>query len=228
MILLFLLLAILYCLEASTNIARKAGYNIKNASSGLFFQSALGIFSRLVMFAFMPILGFMTDTSMLHLDYKLYLFVVIPLMLIIFYLNKSKIELIFGQIIMGLSENGSYFKKSKSKYYITKSNYKQILSPRFEITYIIAGIPFLLSWPIIIIALILFGEYRATIIGMSAIFNGIYTLYLNIIVDPILSKLGNYKNIIDSVYDRLLYLKIISSIITLLIFLILVSVLLNL
>ena len=190
MLILFLLLSLLYGLEASTNIERKAGYNINNASSGLFFQSALGIFSRLIMFAFMPVLGFMTDTNNLNLDFKLYLFILVPLTIFLLYLKRRPVELVFGQIITRLDENGSYFKKTDTKYFLkAPKNKKKILSHKFEFTYILAGIPFLLSWPLIIIALIFFGEYRATIIGLSAIFNGIYTMFLNLFVDPLLSNL---------------------------------------
>ena len=105
---------------------------------------------------------------------------------------------------------------------------KEILSLNFKISYILIGIPFYISWPLIILALIIFQDYRATIIGMSALFNGLYTLYLSIIVDPILSKLGNYKNIISIVYDDLVYLKLISSIISFFLFFIITILIISL
>ena len=73
----------------------------------------------------------------------------------------------------------------------------------------------------------MFEDYRATIIGMSALFNGFYTLYLSVIVDPLLSKLGNYKNIITIVYDELIYLKLISSTISVLLFFIITAIIVN-
>jgi hypothetical protein len=199
-ILLFLLLSLLYFLEASTNLARKAGYNIDNASSGLFFQSALSIFSRLIMFIFMPLLGFLADTSELEINFFLSFYLLVPFAIVILYFNNRIIEYFFGKILLRLSES-----LYKSKLLLKK----EIFSLKFKISYVLIGIPFYISWPLIILALILFQDYRATIIGMSALFNGLYTLYLSIIVDPMLSKLGNYKNIISIVYDELIYLKLI-------------------
>lgn len=217
-IILFLLLSLLYLLEASTNIARKSGYNIDNASSGLFFQSALGILSRLIMFFFMPLLGFLADTSKLKINIYLLSFILVPLSIFLLYFYKFKVEYFFGNIILRLSENGSYFKKTNRRYKYTKLQKRKILSQKFKVSYIIIGIPFFISWPLIILALILFEEYRATIIGMSALFNGFYTLYLSIVVDPILSRLGRFKNVISIVYDEILYLKLVSSLIAVLLF----------
>jgi hypothetical protein len=217
-ILLFFLLSILYALEASTNIARKSGYNINNASSGLFFQSALGILSRLVMFVFMPLLGFLADTSKLEINYFLLFYLLVPFSILILHTKSRSIEYFYGKIILRLSERGSYFKRSKSVYKSKPLFKKEILSLKFKISFILIGIPFYVSWPLIILALILFEDYRATIIGMSALFNGFYTLYLSVLVDPLLSKLGNYKNIIAIVYDEIVFLKLISSTISVVLF----------
>lgn len=226
-ILLFFLLSILYALEASTNIARKSGYNINNASSGLFFQSALGILSRLIMFVFMPLLGFLADTSKLEINYFLFFYSLVPFSILILHTKSRSVEYFFGKIILRLSERGSYFKKSKSVYKSKPLSKKEILSLKFKRSFILMGIPFYVSWPLIILALIMFEDYRATIIGMSALFNGLYTLYLSVIVDPLLSKLGNYKNIITIVYDELIYLKLISSTISVLLFFIITAIIVN-
>lgn len=217
-ILLFFLLTILYALEASTNIARKSGYNINNASSGLFFQSALGILSRLIMFVFMPLLGFLADTSKLEINYFLLFYLLVPFSILILHKKSRSVEYFYGNIILRLSETGSYFKRAKSIYKSKPLFKKNILSLKFKISYILIGIPFYISWPLIILALILFDDYRATIIGMSAFFNGFYTLYLSVLVDPLLSKLGNYKNIIAIVYDEIVFLKLFSSIISVVLF----------
>lgn len=217
-VLLFFLLSILYVLEASTNIARKSGYNINNASSGLFFQSALGILSRLIMFVFMPLLGFLADTSKLEINYFLLFYLFVPFSILILYTKSKSVEYFFGRILLRLSERGSYFKKSKSAYKSMPYFKREILSLKFKISYVLVGIPFYVSWPLIILALIMFEDYRATIIGMSALFNGLYTLYLSVIVDPVLSKLGNYKNIITIVYDDIVFLKLISSTISVVLF----------
>jgi len=115
-ILLFFLLTILYALEASTNIARKSGYNINNASSGLFFQSALGILSRLIMFVFMPLLGFLADTSKLEINYFLLFYLLVPFSILILHKKSRSVEYFYGNIILRLSETGSYFKRAKSIY----------------------------------------------------------------------------------------------------------------
>jgi len=176
----------------------------------------------------MPLLGFLADTSMLEINYFLLFYLLIPISIFALHSKKRKIEYFFGQILLRLKERGTYFKKAKSTYTSKVLLKKEILSLNFKISYILIGIPFYISWPLIILALIIFQDYRATIIGMSALFNGLYTLYLSIIVDPILSKLGNYKNIISIVYDDLVYLKLISSIISFFLFFIITILIISL
>ena len=59
--LLFFLLAILYGLESVSSIARATGIWSGNVYNGIVVQNALSLFSRLVMFLFMPVMGYFFD-----------------------------------------------------------------------------------------------------------------------------------------------------------------------
>ena len=90
---LFILIGLIFLVELSTSISRKAGYVIGNPSSGFIFQSSLALVSRALVFMFIPILGYLSDKNLLSESYLkiLLLFGFIPyfwllvmLMLIVF------------------------------------------------------------------------------------------------------------------------------------------------
>jgi len=220
--------SMLYVLEASTTIARKAGYAINNVSSGLFFQSALGIFSRLIMFVFMPTLGFLADTSQLYFSPVLLSYIFVPLAILGVYLLQVPLENLYGNIVLRLSEHGSYFKKTTIAYmpsYIFRK--RNVIARPIAIAYVVAGVPYMISWAVLIMALILFQDYRGSILGLSTLFTGMYTLFNSVIIDPYLSKLGNYPNLIQVVYRHLLYLKLLTAIIAFFLYVIIYLLVLN-
>ncbi len=56
---LYIILALLFMVESSTSISRKAGYNIDNPSTGFVFQSSISLLSRVLVFMFIPLLGYL-------------------------------------------------------------------------------------------------------------------------------------------------------------------------
>ena len=207
------MLALLYALEFSTNISRRAGYTIGNPAAGLFFQNALSIFSRLIMFVFMPLVGFLSDTDKLTVGSGIFYFLLIPFTVFICYKNKKKIEIIYGNIILRLHENGSYLKKAKQTYRYCSSGKKE-LKRNFKLLVVVINLPFYISWATVLLLLVKYNQYRATVISLAALLNGIYTLSVNLLVDPYLSKMGNYKNIILTIYDKIMRVKLISAIVS--------------
>lgn len=220
-VVIFLILGLLNAVEATTTISRRAGYSIGNAASGLIFQSSLSLLSRALIFMFMPILGSLADANKLLKDDNdvLVYFLFTPFFLMVIYFSRFSLESIFGQLLMNINDYGTYFKRSKQKYNVnsktSKLNRKKSYS--FYLLVLFAYIPYYLSWPLIIVLLEKFNENRGLILGLSSIFNGINTIIITMWVDPKLAKLGMYKNLILSTYSDLLFVRILSALICLLI-----------
>lgn len=217
-LLLFLLLALLMATEACTAIARKSGYSINNPASGFVFQSSLSLLSRIMVFIFMPLLGFLADTNNLSVSdlYLILLFTPTILILLMVYLFRYKIEKVIAALLHRINIHGTFFKKTNEIIKIKKN--KKIILKNFKKLYasfVIAYIPYYLAWPVTVLLMTEFNEYRATILGLSSIFNGINTIFITLLLDPKLTQLGKYPNIINSVYSDLLILRFIASIVSL-------------
>ncbi|MBX9837540.1 MAG: hypothetical protein K2X69_04390 [Silvanigrellaceae bacterium] len=209
--LLLLLLAVLNLIEATTNISRRIGYSINNPAAGLFFQNSLSIISRMVMFLFLPILSYLSDKNLVFIRKDIGLIFLTPVFIYLLYKYRLYVENFFAVLILRIDINGSFFKKSNIKFKYLKSIKKSILPLKFKILILILNVPFYLSWIIVFILLENISTYRATIISSTTFFNGLFILGTNFFVDPFLSKLGKYKNIILIAYDEIILLKFYSS-----------------
>lgn len=218
---LFIILGLLNLVEATTTISRRAGYSIKNPASGLIFQSSLSLVSRALIFMFMPVLGILSDNNTILSNYysALVYYLCIPIFLLLAYLFRYRIENIFGNVLLSLNDYGTYFKKTKNKFLIEKTNSKLKISKFYSFYFLvlISYVPYYLSWPVIIIMLDKYNESRGFILGLSSVFNGINTIVISIWIDPVLVKLGMYRNLILRTYQNLLFVRLLSSIIALLI-----------
>lgn len=200
--------------EACTAIARKSGYSINNPASGFVFQSSLSLLSRVMVFVFMPLLGYLADTNNLFVSdlYLIILFMPTILILLMVYLFRYKLENFITILLHRINTHGTFFKKTSETIKIKKN--KKIILKNFKKLYasfIIAYIPYYLAWPITVLLMIEFNEYRATILGLSSIFNGINTIFITLLLDPKLTQLGKYPNLINSVYSDLLILRFLSA-----------------
>jgi hypothetical protein len=117
--------------------------------------------------------------------------------------------------LLRISESGSYFKKSKNNYKINfiKGNSFRKFKKLYLMAFI-AYIPYYLSWSLIIILLDKYNENRGLILGLSSVFNGINTIIITTIIDPKLAQLGNYNNIINRVYNDLIFIRLFVAIVT--------------
>lgn len=214
---LFVILGLLFAVEATTSISRKAGYVIANPSSGFIFQSSLSLVSRALIFMFMPMLGYLSDKNNLINDYRgiilMYLF--IPFFLWLVYLFRFKIEGLYGVLLLRISESGNYFKKTKNSY--TVNTIKGNSFKKFKKLYLIvfvAYVPYYISWSLIIILLDKYNESRGLILGLSSVFNGINTIIITTVVDPKLAQLGKYNNLIAKVYNDLILIRLFIAIVS--------------
>lgn len=229
MILLFFLLSVLMLIEASTSLSRLAGYLLKTPESGLILQSSLALFSRMLMFLFMPFLGYLSDQNNLLGNENLILFssLFIPCGLILLYIFKIRVINIYSVLIYRINKHGSFFKgDSIFKKIITNQSLKKrkIGSLRsFYFLFLFSYIPYYLAWPIVILLLDSFHEQRGMILGMSSFFNGINTIILTIFVDPKLIKIGSHKRILPPIYLNLIKIRIYSSLISIALLIIIYS-----
>ncbi len=217
---LFIIISILFALEASTSLARIAGLNTGSLASGLQLQSGLSLFSRALMALFMPMLGGLADAGYLNSNNILiicYSTIFTPLFLCVTYAWKSYILRIYHNSAINLVENGSYLpiRINNNKFNWRKSTRNKIdrLNGLRRATFF-AYIPYYLTWPVIIILLSCFPDGRGFIMGLSSIMNGVTTLALVLYVDPLLIKLSKYKNISIAIYDDQLKIRIFSAILS--------------
>lgn len=204
--------------EACTSIARKSGYSINNPAAGFVFQNSLSLLSRVMVFVFMPLIGYLADTNSLGVSdlYLVILFAPTPLLLFMVYFYRFKLETLVAILLFRINKHGTFFKKTNEQVRI-KKNKKYILKnfKKLYVSFTLAYVPFYLAWPITVTLMTEFNDYRATILGFSSIFNGINTIFITVFLDPKLTQLGKYTNIINSLYSDLLILRVLSALISL-------------
>jgi len=224
LIVLFVLIALLIAVEASTSLSRLSGYIIKCPEGGLILQSSLALLSRMVMFLFMPFLGYLSDTGGLGKSKieLIALFSLFPLALfLVFYLRKQFVYL-YINLITRINEHGSFFNtgislfRKSGTYSLTARNLRPLKS--FYRLAFFAYLPYYLAWPMIIFLLNEFSEYRGLILGLTSVFNGINTIILTLFIDPRLIKLGKYKSLLSPIYSHLVLIRFYSSVVSLLLF----------
>ena len=183
-----------------------------NQVTGLTLQSSLGIFSRLLMLLFMPVLGYMADTNKINTNFIVELNFLVVASLYVLIKAKSYVLTIYLRLANNVGTHGTYFKQAKI---CTVHNKKfKNVTLRFKslyIIFIIAYIPYYLSWPIVLIFLAKYPDYRAMIIGMSGLLNGFNTVINALIIDPKLSQMSVYKRVCAQVQNDFLYLRIFSA-----------------
>ncbi len=160
----------------------------------------------------MPVLGYMADTSKINTDFIVELNFLIVASLYVLIRVKSYVLAIYLQLVNNVNTHGTYFKQAS----IFTGNNKifKNVTLRFKslyIIFIIAYIPYYLSWPIVLIFLSKYPDYRAMIIGMSGLLNGFNTVINAIIIDPKLSQMSSYKRVCAQVHNDLLYMRMVSA-----------------
>jgi hypothetical protein len=228
--LLFFLLGLLNLLEATTPLARMSGVLSKNFASGLQLQSSLSIISRVINALYLPILGYISDTGILTniSKYNLMYYNFIPIIILLFYIIiNSYVLKVYVSICHSMIYTGSLFNfinylKEYNDYHVFSKNYNKFQNSRklkkffrFRFLTLISFIPFYISWPVCFILLSNYPEKRGIILGSTSVLNGLNSLSLVLMVDPYLIKLSRYNNVAKIVLLDQVYLRIISSFISL-------------
>ena len=186
--LLFFLLAILYGLESVSSIARATGIWSGNVYNGIVVQNALSLFSRLVMFLFMPVMGYFFDKgNYVDVGKVLFgtLFASLSLFIVVF--GKKFFFDVLLRVASHVKDNGKLgFIRSKQLEHISLS--KVLPNRTFVSIYILAYLPYYLAWPVTIYLLGIYNEYRATLIALPTVFTGLNTLVVSLYIDPYLTR----------------------------------------
>ncbi|MEI8668066.1 DUF2837 family protein [Pseudoalteromonas sp. B131b] len=218
---LFIIMALLFAIEASTALARKAGYLMEKPESGLILQSSLSLMSRLLIFMFMPLIGALSDKGSVYenISELLFGYLIIPFFLLAIYICRVKILTLYYILTTRMLSNGSFFKSVKLDKVATslkikknKPIYKKFIS--LYMLVIIAYIPYYLAWPSIMVLIDIYPENRGFLLGMSSVLNGFNTIILTIFVDPKLVQIGKQKRLIINLYDDLILLRFVASLIS--------------
>jgi hypothetical protein len=221
---LFFVLALLFATEATTALARVAGYKVGRPESGLMLQSSLGLISRLLIFMFMPVLGWMADSGNIYDHYYELLagYLLTPFFLFIVYVMRKTVERFFMSTVLGVAEYGSLFKRVVDTQLINRSLYVTRMPKKFNgfiFFYFLAYIPYYLAWPLIIVLIDMYPENRGVLLGLTGVFNGVNTLLLTLVVDPMLIRYGRKYNVICRMYPLLVKIRLYVSVLILVIML---------
>lgn len=214
MLLLFIILSILFVIEASTSLARLAGYFLKFPEGGLVLQSSLSLFSRMLMFIFMPYLGYLADDDNLYNElWEIFLdFLIVPFFLIAMYVFRSFFLDNYLMLIMSVKNTGGFFDFSQKFRSFSFEFKRRKIKPlkKFYLLVFLAYIPYYMAWPLVIFFMKEFNEYRATILGLSSLFNGINTIILTVFVDPKLVSFGRRVRLLPQIYNDLVLIRVYS------------------
>ena len=207
---LFSVLGLLYALEISTSLVRIAGYKLGTPETGIMLQSSMSLVSRALMFLFLPVVGFLADTSSIDISsMSIAIFIqIVPSILVV--INKSRLVNFFASIIVNMNTHGIISFKRNSP--VTKKIKIKSKGMKYKslIFYIFIGyIPLYLSYPLMLILLDIMPNYRATLLGSVSIINAINSVVVTLILDPKLARIRSHMRLLENTYSNIIIVKLI-------------------
>lgn len=217
----FFLLSLLVAVEASTSIARRVGYMVNTPATGLFLQSSMALISRVLIFMFVPLIGYMADAEVLSIDYAhagMFLMIIFAIYMV--YSFRVLIGNLCYKLINNINDNGSLYKASIRGCRFADSFTRKPIRKlkKFYLLVCVSYVPYYLAWPLVMLLLSKFHENRAFVIGIASVFNGISTIILTIGIDPALARMGSKRRFIQNVYVELLLVRVIAALLALIIY----------
>ena len=122
---------------------------------------------------------------------------------------------LIAHVVKSVHETGSFKNLFSQKYFIAEN---QSISPSFKLSkfglhFLISYIPYYLAWPLTIVVISKFPEYRATLISLSTVFTGINSVIQSIYIDPKLTQFEIYNKPVVDMYYTFLFCRFISCVI---------------
>jgi len=219
------LLTIVVAIEASTSLARIAGFKIGNPYSGLTLESMLSLLSRGAMFFFTPIFGFLADTNMFEAQKVqiVYGSILLSVGVLAVKLNERLIVDLYCSLINGILKYGSiirslqylrkdYHKLERSRSLRHKTSVlKRTRFNQLQVIHCLVYIPFYLSWPLAMIFISFFHDFRATILSANTLMTAVSSMTLTLLLDPLMAKLSCSQRLSQVIYHRLLSSRMIAA-----------------
>jgi hypothetical protein len=218
-----LLLAFVVAIEASTSLARIAGFSQNSPYSGLSLESALSLFSRIAMAIFTPIFGLLADTDRFSANRESILLgsLFMPLAILLVRLYEAPIISIYSRICHGLLVRGSFlrsflawkdFRSGESKIYRQKTYHlSRTRLSNLQFIHFIVYIPYYASWPSTMMLVSYFHQYRATILSLNTLLTSFSSILLILFFDPLMVRLSPSPRISQLIYHRFLTSRVLAS-----------------
>lgn len=223
---LFSLLAILVAIEASTSLARASGFIAGSPYAGLSLQSSLSIISRFVIFLYSPLFGYLADTNRINSGNIVtlpYCYLLLPMAIGAVSVLRVHIIEVYSGFIRASVLHGVWLKRPnlgfrsrlKSLFYTNSIGFhpqkpRKLLSGLLLLT-TASYVPYYAAWPITIIAIASYPEYRATLLTVSTVFTAVNTILLTLWLDPVLVRMLKCRNLSISFYFHLLSARLVAS-----------------
>jgi hypothetical protein len=223
-------LAYVLAVEATTPLARIAGFRNGNPYSGLSLESTLSVLSRAGMFIFTPVFGiladrngFSTKTDVIIIGTSL-----IPVFIILVRLFESQILKLYSSACAGLLRDGtlwSLFGRGNQNINIIeaieyRSKTSNVQKTRFKWIQVLVFsvyVPYYLVWPVSMLLIARYHDHRATILSACTLFTSFSTLALVLYIDPKMVRLTRCPRISQVIYHRFVTSRIFSAFAALLI-----------
>lgn len=215
--LIFTLLSVLYALESVTSLARASGYLVNLREAGFVLQSSLALFSRVAVFFMLPLIGFYADTNGSAGKSEILFAFVFTIFWVPFFvfLLRRKIIYKFCGVAKSVVKSGSLINAlfAPSVDFLPGGSLK--ISTLYKLRsfffiFFLAYFPYYAAWPIVIIGMNEFPDYRATILGSASILNGVNTIILALFIDPYLLKLAKNRRLVPHIYEVLISIRIMA------------------
>jgi len=203
----FGLLSMAYVIEVMVSVTRIVGLRQYDLGAAITPQSALALISRLVVFVYMPLAGFIVDfnSQILNINTLIIPFSIIPVLVVLIAINASYTTKIIGTLIQRVQVTGSYFSSCPEEKEAVRVdiNIFQDYSAVAEIhrlgefkafSLFVSYVLYYSAWPAIFFAIYLQPEYRTTIFASAALFTGLNTLCSALITDPVTLKLSGQNS----------------------------------
>jgi hypothetical protein len=228
----FSLLAMAYVVEMTVSVTRIVGLNNFDLGAAITLQSALALGSRLVVFVYMPLAGFVVDFSSQSLSMSELLFpvAIIPALLFIIAMRARDVTRIVGVLMQRALVNGSYFSLSpeESKILRVDIDVFKDFSGSYDIVQfgelkslvvLLSYILYYAAWPVIFTFIHAQPEYRTTIFASAALFTGLNTACMALIADPTtLSLAKKNKGDCEKYLKLLIRMRVYAALIAFLVF----------
>lgn len=230
------LLSLIYLVEASTSIARAEGIRMGHPVAGYTLQNSLGVASRSISLLLTPLIGFSADT---HAFNKSSLNIIIatfilPSVLMLLLSSAKPVARLYRTLIHNMASHGKLYRFSDFPTQISKIRTvrlslsllvdlnNSIMLPvsifqskpafyKFRLAQTLTYIPYYCSWPVTLILIGKYPEFRSTLASSTTLLTALNTLFVSAYADPFMAKATSASRLTVLLYRQFLIDRFIAS-----------------